>query len=139
MYVKNTHSVTKTEISVFGRQALDAERRRSPSLADKVLSDNLLIANHILNLTSSLLICLLSSVRSLPDQNIVVSSAKRINFSKEDVLQMSLIYNINLKSEVELSLVVAHWNWQNAGQLLGTECLLSIERQPGFESPLLPF
>ena len=38
--VKNTHSVTKTEISVFGRQALDAERRRSPSLADKVLSEN---------------------------------------------------------------------------------------------------
>ena len=37
MDVKNTHSVTKTEISVFGRQALDAERRRSPSLADKVL------------------------------------------------------------------------------------------------------
>ena len=32
MDVKNTHSVTKTEISVFGRQALDAERRRSPSL-----------------------------------------------------------------------------------------------------------
>ena len=38
MDVKNTHSVTKTEISIFGRQALDAERRRSPSLADKVLS-----------------------------------------------------------------------------------------------------
>ena len=37
MDVKNTHSVTKTEISVFGRQALDAERRRSPYLADKVL------------------------------------------------------------------------------------------------------
>ena len=37
--VKNTHSVTKTEISVFGRQALDAERRRSPSLADKVLTN----------------------------------------------------------------------------------------------------
>ena len=37
MDVKNTHSVTKTEISVFGRQALDAERRRSPSLAGKVL------------------------------------------------------------------------------------------------------
>ena len=37
MDVKNTHSATKTEISVFGRQALDAERRRSPSLADKVL------------------------------------------------------------------------------------------------------
>ena len=37
MDVKNAHSVTKTEISVFGRQALDAERRRSPSLADKVL------------------------------------------------------------------------------------------------------
>ena len=37
MDVRNTHSVTKTEISVFGRQALDAERRRSPSLADKVL------------------------------------------------------------------------------------------------------
>ena len=37
MDVKNTHSVTKTEISVFGRQALDVERRRSPSLADKVL------------------------------------------------------------------------------------------------------
>ena len=37
MDVKNTHSVTKTEISVFGRHALDAERRRSPSLADKVL------------------------------------------------------------------------------------------------------
>ena len=37
MDVKNTHSVTKTEISVFGRQALDAEIRRSPSLADKVL------------------------------------------------------------------------------------------------------
>ena len=37
MDVKNTHSVTETEISVFGRQALDAERRRSPSLADKVL------------------------------------------------------------------------------------------------------
>ena len=35
--MKNTHSVTKTEISVFGRQTLDAERRRSPSLADKVL------------------------------------------------------------------------------------------------------
>ena len=33
MDVKNTHYVTKTEISVFGRQALDAERRRSPSLA----------------------------------------------------------------------------------------------------------
>ena len=38
MDVKNTHSVTKTEISVFGRQALAAERRRSPSLADKVLT-----------------------------------------------------------------------------------------------------
>ena len=38
MDVKNTHSVTKTEISVFGRQALGAERRRSPSLADKVLT-----------------------------------------------------------------------------------------------------
>ena len=37
MDVKNTHSVTKTEISVFGRQALAAERRRSPSLADRVL------------------------------------------------------------------------------------------------------
>ena len=37
MDVKNTHSVTKTEISVFGRQALDAERRRSLSLADTVL------------------------------------------------------------------------------------------------------
>ena len=37
MVVKNTHSVTKTEISVFGRQALDAERQRSPYLADKVL------------------------------------------------------------------------------------------------------
>ena len=37
MDVKNTHSITKTEISVFGRQALDAERRRSPSLAGKVL------------------------------------------------------------------------------------------------------
>ena len=37
MDVKNTHSVTKTEISVFGRQALDAERQKSPSLADKVL------------------------------------------------------------------------------------------------------
>ena len=37
MDVKNAHSVTKTENSVFGRQALDAERRRSPSLADKVL------------------------------------------------------------------------------------------------------
>ena len=44
MDVKNTHSVTKTEISVFGRQALDAERRRSPSLADKVLK---LIKNEI--------------------------------------------------------------------------------------------
>ena len=40
MDVKNTHSVTKTEISVFGRQALDAERQRSPSLADKVLMDS---------------------------------------------------------------------------------------------------
>ena len=38
MDVKNTHSVTKTEISVFGRQALDAERRRSPSLADGMVS-----------------------------------------------------------------------------------------------------
>ena len=38
MDVKNIHSATKTEISVFGRQALDAERRRSPSLADKVLT-----------------------------------------------------------------------------------------------------
>ena len=38
--MKNTHSVTKTEISVFGRQALDAERRRSPSLADKLESVN---------------------------------------------------------------------------------------------------
>ena len=37
MDVKNTHSITKTEISVFGRQALDAERRRSPALAGKVL------------------------------------------------------------------------------------------------------
>ena len=42
MDVKNTHSVTKTEISVFGRQALDAERRRSPSLADKVLREQFL-------------------------------------------------------------------------------------------------
>ena len=40
MDVKITHSATKTEISVFGRQALDAERRRSPSLADKVLMDD---------------------------------------------------------------------------------------------------
>ena len=39
MDLKNTHSVTKTEISVFGRQALDAERRRYPSLADKVLKE----------------------------------------------------------------------------------------------------
>ena len=39
MDVKNTHSVTKTEISVFGRQALGAERRRYPSLAGKVLKD----------------------------------------------------------------------------------------------------
>ena len=34
---KKKHSVTKTEISVFGRQALGAKRRRSPSLAVKVL------------------------------------------------------------------------------------------------------
>ena len=47
MDVKNTHSVTKTEISVFGRQALDAERRRSPSLADKVLiSDTHTLVSH---------------------------------------------------------------------------------------------
>ena len=39
MDVKNTHSVTKTEISVFGRQALGSEIRRSPSLAVKVLID----------------------------------------------------------------------------------------------------
>ena len=38
MDVKNTHSVTKTEISVFGRQALDTERRRYPSFAVKVLT-----------------------------------------------------------------------------------------------------
>ena len=37
MDVTNTHSVTKTEMSVFGGQALDAERRRFPFLADKVL------------------------------------------------------------------------------------------------------
>ena len=41
MDVKNTHSITKTEISVFGRQALDAERRRSPYLAGKVLIEKL--------------------------------------------------------------------------------------------------
>ena len=38
VYVKFIHAVTKTEFSVFGRQALDAERRRSPSLADTVLT-----------------------------------------------------------------------------------------------------
>ena len=38
MDVKNTHSITKTENSVFGSQALGAERRRSPSLAVKVLN-----------------------------------------------------------------------------------------------------
>ena len=47
MDVKNTHYVTKTEISVFDRQALDAERRRSPSLADKVLSDVICIVTSI--------------------------------------------------------------------------------------------
>ena len=45
--VKNTHSVTKTEISVFGRQALDAERRRSPSLAGKVLNTLWLSIAHL--------------------------------------------------------------------------------------------
>ena len=45
MDVKNTHSVTKMEISVFGRQALDAERWRSPSLADKVLNSNINVFN----------------------------------------------------------------------------------------------
>ena len=49
MDVKNTHSVTKTEISVFGRQALDAERRRSPSLADKVLKTGTQIAGDVLS------------------------------------------------------------------------------------------
>ena len=49
MDVKNTHSVTKTEISVFGRQALDAERRRSPSLADKVLRGDQIEVFKILN------------------------------------------------------------------------------------------
>ena len=44
MDVKNTHSITKTKISVFGRQALDAERRRSQSLADKVLKTELEIS-----------------------------------------------------------------------------------------------
>ena len=54
MDVKNTYSVTKTEISVFGRQALDAERRRSPSLADKVLMTHALYFNFaILLLTLS--------------------------------------------------------------------------------------
>ena len=52
MDVKNTHSVTKTEISVFGRQALDAERRRSPSLADKVLNYAVNILNAFGNLFS---------------------------------------------------------------------------------------
>ena len=47
MDVKNTHSVTKTEISVFGRQALAAERRRSPSLADKVLTSLQIICDYI--------------------------------------------------------------------------------------------
>ena len=46
MDVKNTHSVTKTEISVFGRQALDAERRRSPSLAGKVLIHSDILEDH---------------------------------------------------------------------------------------------
>ena len=49
MDVKNTHSVTKTDISVFGRQALDAERRRSPSLADKVLRGDQIEVIKILN------------------------------------------------------------------------------------------
>ena len=49
MDVKITHSVTKTEISVFGRQALDAERRRSPSLADKVLRGDQIEVFKVLN------------------------------------------------------------------------------------------
>ena len=49
MDVKNTHSITKTEISVFGRQALDAERRRSPSLAGKVLRSPTGLGKSVLN------------------------------------------------------------------------------------------
>ena len=36
-YADFRDKATKTEISVFGRQALGAQRRRSPSLAVKVL------------------------------------------------------------------------------------------------------
>ena len=36
-YADFRDKATKTEISVFGRQALGAQRRRSPSLAGKVL------------------------------------------------------------------------------------------------------
>ena len=37
-YADFRDKATKTEISVFGRQALGAQRRRSPSLAGKVLT-----------------------------------------------------------------------------------------------------
>ena len=77
MDVKNPHSVTKTEISVFGRQALDAERRRSPSLADKVLTT------------------LFRFFTFASEYKIFVSSANNTNLRIFDTLHISLMYKMN--------------------------------------------
>ena len=71
--------------------------------------DNLLTANHSLNLSSSLLTIILSWTMSLPEQKIFVSSAKRINFNAGETLQMSLRYSINnFGPSIELRLRLRH-------------------------------
>ena len=57
--------------------------------------DNLLTANHSLNLSSSLLTIILSWTMSLPEQKIFVSSAKRMNFNTGETFQMLIMYIIN--------------------------------------------
>ena len=56
---------------------------------------SLLTANHTDNLSSALLISLLSCIASCPEQKLLVSSAKRTNFSILLIVHISFTYKMN--------------------------------------------
>ena len=65
------------------------------TLVFEIFNISLLTANHTDNVSSSLLIYLLSCIASCPEQKILVSSAKRTNFSILLILHISFTYKMN--------------------------------------------